>query len=173
MKRTLKHEEESEKSLLHQEMLDLTKQVSEAKRTNILLKDQLQTKLLSDIVRKLDSPTDHDLSPQSQEILGIFKLQTARSILFMQEALLDLSSKAPTSTIVPEVEEQLSPEDSYGDDESSDEEIGDNVAAALPRSNSLVEIIPDLEPQEAVPISGDHSFCSSRDCCTVSDCVML
>ncbi|MBA2629184.1 MAG: hypothetical protein H0U78_04010 [Rickettsiaceae bacterium] len=61
MKRTLEYEEEdqdTEKSLLQQEMLDLMRQVSEVKKSNILLKNQLQTNLLATIVRGLDSPTD-------------------------------------------------------------------------------------------------------------------
>ena len=108
MKTTQESEEDqyTEKSLLHQEMLDLARQVSEAKRFNIVLKDQLRKKLLSNIVRELDSPTDSDLSPQAQEILGVLKMQTASSILVMQEVLDDLSSQPPPRTLIPEILEE-------------------------------------------------------------------
>jgi hypothetical protein len=182
MKRTPEYEEEdqdTEKSLLQQEMLDLMRQVSEAKKSNILLKNQLQKKLLDTIVRDLDSPTDCDLSPQSQEILEIFKVQTARSMLIMQEALHELSSQALTSA--PTLEEQLTVEDNnYGDDEASDEEAGYEEASdeeadgALTRSSSLIEIpLEDLQPQEQVQITGEQPSGYSRDCCTGTDCVML
>ena len=99
MKRTLEYEEEDQDP---QEVLDLMKQVSEAKKSNILLKDQLQKNLLAILVRDLDSPTDVDLPPQSQEILEIFKLQTARSMLLMHETLYELSLETPQSTLTPE-----------------------------------------------------------------------
>jgi hypothetical protein len=178
MKTTQESEEDqyTEKSLLHQEMLDLARQVSEAKRFNIVLKDQLRKKLLSNIVRELDSPTDSDLSPQAQEILGVFKMQTASSILVMQEVLDDLSSQPPPRTLIPEIlEEDYSNGD--GDDEASEDEAGDDEAddrGVITRSNSLQEInLVTSEPQESVQITGDHSSGYSRDCCIGTDCVIL
>ena len=178
MKTTQESEEDqyTEKSLLHQEMLDLARQVSEAKRFNIVLKDQLRKKLLSNIVRELDSPTDSDLSPQAQEILGVLKMQTASSILVMQEVLDDLSSQPPPRTLIPEIfEEDYSNGD--GDDEASEDEAGDDEAddrGVITRSNSLQEInLVTSEPQESVQITGDHSSGYSRDCCIGTDCVIL
>jgi hypothetical protein len=188
MKTTQESEEDqyTEKSLLHQEMLDLARQVSEAKRFNIVLKDQLRKKLLSNIVRELDSPTDSDLSPQAQEILGVLKMQTASSILVMQEVLDDLSSQPPPRTLIPEIlEEDYSngdgddeaSEDEAGDDEASEDEAGDDEAddrGVITRSNSLQEInLVTSEPQESVQITGDHSSGYSRDCCIGTDCVIL
>ena len=186
MKRTLEYEEEDQDP---QEVLDLMKQVSEAKKSNILLKDQLQKNLLAILVRDLDSPTDVDLPPQSQEILEIFKLQTARSMLLMHETLYELSLETPQSTLTPEEMQAL--EDNYGDDEASDDEVVYKKASDdetsdiepdgdLTRSSSLVEMPLDvLQPTEPqivdIQITGDNSSSYSRDCCTLetTHCAML
>lgn len=181
MKRTLEYEEEdpNPQERLSQEVLDLMKQVSEAKKSNILLKDQLQKNLLAILVRDLDSPTDVDLPPQSQEILESFKLQTARSMLLIQETLYELSLEMPQSTLTPE--ELLALEDNYGDDEASDDETSNiELDGDLTRSSSLVEMHLDvLQPTEHqivdIQITGDNSSSYSRDCCTLetTHCAML
>ena len=93
-------------------------------------------------------------------------MQTASSILVMQEVLDDLSSQPPPRTLIPEIlEEDYSNGD--GDDEADDRGV-------ITRSNSLQEInLVTSEPQESVQITGDHSSGYSRDCCIGTDCVIL
>ena len=103
-------------------------------------------------------------------------MQTASSILVMQEVLDDLSSQPPPRTLIPEIlEEDYSNGD--GDDEASEDEAGDDEAddrGVITRSNSLQEInLVTSEPQESVQITGDHSSGYSRDCCIGTDCVIL
>ena len=97
------------------ELLDLIEQVSEAKQANFLLKDQLQAKGLSGALKKLHSPTDYDLPPESQEILEMFKMQAARTMLMLQKE--DFGQNLPQAK-----------DDYYGDDNYSDEEVVDNNA---------------------------------------------
>lgn len=150
------------------ELLDLIEQVSEAKQANFLLKDQLQAKGLSGALKKLHSPTDYDLPPESQEILEMFKMQAARTMLMLQKE--DFGQNLPQAK-----------DDYYGDDNYSDEEVVDNNACVImPRSDNLVdialEVLQPIEPKVLdTQITGYNSSSYPRNCCTLETtrCVIL
>ena len=150
------------------ELLDLIEQVSEAKQANFLLKDQLQAKGLSGALKKLHSPTDYDLPPESQEILEMFKMQAARTMLMLQKE--DFGQNLPQAK-----------DDYYGDDNYSDEEVVDNNACVImPRSDNLVdialEVLQPIEPKVLdTQITGYNSSSYPRSCCTLETtrCVIL
>ena len=150
------------------ELLDLIEQVSEAKQANFLLKDQLQAKGLSGALKKLHSPTDYDLPPESQEILEMFKMQAARTMLMLQKE--DFGQNLPQAK-----------DDYYGDDNYSDEEVVDNNACVImPRSDNLVdialEVLQPIEPKVLdTQITGYNSSSYPRNCCTLetTHCVIL
>jgi hypothetical protein len=161
-------EEDTTREKLELELLDLIEQVSEAKQTNFLLKDQLQAKGLSGTLKKLPSPTDYNLSPESQEILEMFKMQAARTMLMLQKE--DFGQNSPQTE-----------DDYYGDDNYSDEEVVDNNACVImPRSDNLIEIalevLQPIEPQVLdTQITGYNSSNYSKNCCTLETtrCVIL
>ncbi len=161
-------EEDTAREELELELLDLIEQVSEAKQANFLLKYQLQAKGLSGTLKGLDSPTDYDLSPESQEILEMFKMQAARTMLMRQKKVFG-----------PNL---LQAEDNYyGDDTYSHEEVVDNNACVImPRSDNLVdialEVLQPIEPQVLdTQITGYNSSSYPRNCCTLETtrCVIL
>ena len=161
-------EEDTTREKLELELLGLIEQVSEAKQANFLLKYQLQAKGLSGTLKELDSPTDYNLSPESQEILEMFKMQAARTMLMLQKE--DLGQNSPQTE-----------DDYYGDDNYSDEEVVDNNACVImPRSDNLIEIalevLQPIEPQVLdTQITGYNSSNYSRNCWTLETtrCVIL
>jgi len=161
-------EEDTTREKLELELLDLIEQVSEAKQANFLLKYQLQAKGLSGTLKELDSPTDYNLSPESQEILEMFKMQAARTMLMLQKE--DFGQNSPQTE-----------DDYYGDDNYSDEEVVDNNACVIMlRSDNLVEIalevLQPIEPQILdTQITGYNSSNYPRNCCTLETtrCVIL
>lgn len=166
-------EEDATREELEHELLDLIIHASEAKRINTLFRDQLQTKGLSSTLKELDSTIDCDLSPESQEILEMFKLQAARSVLQLKGGSSDNTKSDDT---------YRSDAYSYASDDGADDEADEGNPTAfitLTRSNSLVTItLEDIHPIAPqildVPITGgDSSY--SRDCCALdtSHCVIL
>jgi hypothetical protein len=161
-------EEDTTREKLELELLDLIEQVSEAKQANFLLKYQLQAKGLSGTFKELDSPTDYNLSPESQEILEMFKMQAARTMLMLQKE--DFGQNLPQAK-----------DDYYGDDNYSDEEVVDNNACVImPRSDNLVdialEVLQPIEPKGLdTQITGYNSSSYPRSCCTLETtrCVIL
>ena len=161
-------EEDTTREKLELELLDLIEQISEAKQANFLLKYQLQAKGLSGTLKELDSPTDYNLSPESQEILEMFKMQAARTMLMLQKE--DLGQNSPQTE-----------DDYYGDDNYSDEEVVDNNACVIMlRSDNLVEIalevLQPIEPQVLdTEITGYNSSNYPRNCFTLETtrCVIL
>ena len=161
-------EEDTTREKLELELLGLIEQVSEAKQANFLLKYQLQAKGLSGTLKELDSPTDYNLSPESQKILEMFKMQAARTMLMLQKE--DLEQNSPQTE-----------DDYYGDDNYSDEEVVDNNACVIMlRSDNLVEIalevLQPIEPQVLdTEITGYNSSNYPRNCFTLETtrCVIL
>ena len=161
-------EEDATREELEHELLDLIIHASEAKRINTLFRDQLQTKGLSSTLKELDSTIDCDLSPESQEILEMFKMQAARTMLMLQKE--DFGQNSPQTE-----------DDYYGDDNYSDEEVVDNNACVImPRSDNLIEIalevLQPIEPQVLdTEITGYNSSNYPRNCFTLETtrCVIL